>query len=180
MAESVSSHGQSEIAQLSGPYSLGSAVDPQGLSTVQEVPYNSAINHGNGSLDNRVHSKIPARGTSGEASLDGSIQTSQDEKQLEQSPRCLYQNGRSQGAVPAWHRSTGLPSPSQNGNGIHRSTELDRLSAKPTSPKKEKKGGLRNTLRRMFGRRSTTNRISAPNPAGYPRHVSSMDECENV
>ncbi|KAL8809776.1 MAG: hypothetical protein Q9200_003129 [Gallowayella weberi] len=37
-------------------------------------------------------------------------------------------------------------------------------------PKKSKNGGLRNTFRRLFGRKSAKNRISLPAPVVYPRH----------
>lgn len=39
-------------------------------------------------------------------------------------------------------------------------------------PRKPKSGGLRNTFRRLFGRKSAKDRISLPAPVGYPPHVS--------
>lgn len=39
-----------------------------------------------------------------------------------------------------------------------------------TPLRKPKSGGLRNTFRRLFGRKSAKDRISLPAPVGYPRH----------
>ncbi|KAL8880725.1 MAG: hypothetical protein Q9198_001924, partial [Flavoplaca austrocitrina] len=36
--------------------------------------------------------------------------------------------------------------------------------------KKSRSGGLRNTFRRLFGRKSPKDRISLPAPVSYPRH----------
>ena len=173
MAESASPYSRTETSPFTGPSSLGSAVDPQGLSTVHEVPVHGVNYHDDGPLDKRLHSSTQPLGASRDASLDSSIGQSYDEKQSEPTLQRLRHTGpTTQAAQRTWQRPQGPSSPQQNGHGSHRDMGADRLSAKPTSPKKERKGGLRNTLRRMFGRRSTRDRISVPNPAVYPRHVS--------
>lgn len=70
---------------------------------------------------------------------------------------------------PAWSsvlNTDGTPASLRNGP--------DRTSMTGTSalPKKPKSGGLRNTFRRLFGRKSAKDRISLPAPVAYPRHVS--------
>ena len=166
---STSSHSQLGNSPLTGPSSLGSAVDPQGLSTVPEIPHQGVDYQDNGAMDNRLYSKVQA---SREGSPESSLGHSYNEKQSEASPRPLRYTAHSQTARQVWQCSQGPTSPYQNRNSNHRGMGPDRLSAKPTSPKKEKKGGLRNTLRRMFGRKSARDRISAPNATVYPRHVS--------
>ena len=173
MAESASTYSRTETSPLTGPSSLGSAVDPQGLSTVPEVPSRGANYHGDGSLDKRLHSNTQPLGDSRDASLESSIGRSYEEKQSEPTAQHLrHRDPTTQTARRAWQRPEGPSSPQQNGHGNYRDMGPNRLSTKPTPPKKEKKGGLRNTLRRMFGRRSTRDRISVPNPPVYPRHVS--------
>ncbi len=172
MAEFASPHSQPETFPGTGLGGLGSAVDPQGLSTVHELPHHSVNSQENGSLDNRLHSGGGAPGISPDASLKSSLGRSYDEKQSEHAPQRLRHTEPTQVARQAWQRSEGPSGQLQNGNGAHRDMGPDRLSTKPTSPKKDRRGGFRNTLRRMFGRRSTRDRISVPNRAVYPRHVS--------
>ncbi|KAL8731404.1 MAG: hypothetical protein Q9181_004320 [Wetmoreana brouardii] len=68
---------------------------------------------------------------------------------------------------PTWSsilNADGTPTSLRNGP--------NRTSMNGTSPqpKKPKSGGLRNTFRRLFGRKSPKNRISLPAPVPYPRH----------
>ena len=168
MAESASPHSQTATSPLTGPSSLGSAADPQGSQTVRELPHYKAKYNDNGSLDNRLHLTRRPSGGSRDGSPESSLGQSYSEKQLEASPRRLRHIGSTQAAREAWQRS-GPPSGMVR-NGSSRDTRLD--MPKPASSKKEKKGGFRNTLRRMFGRRSPRDRISMPAPTVYPRHVS--------
>lgn len=170
MAESASSPSQTETSPLTGPSSLGSAVDPQGLTTVHEVPQHTVQYDGDGSLDHRLVSKSYAPVRSREASLGSSGGHSYDEKHKDEPPQRLRHTGPTQAARQAWQRSEVLAGSVRNGNGHQRDTVTDD-SSKSRSPKKEKKSGFRNTIRRMFGRRTARERISVPNPAVYPRHV---------
>lgn len=177
MAESASPYSRTESSPLTGPSSLTSAVHPQSLTTVHELPSHGVHYHDNRSLDNRLLSKKQGPGASRDASLESSIGHSYDEKQSEPTVQRLRHTGSStQAARQAWQRPEGPSSPLQNGHGNQPDMGPSRLSTKPTSPKKEKRGGFRNTLKRMFGRRSTRDRVSVPNPAVYPRHVSQMLE----
>ncbi|KAL8948037.1 MAG: hypothetical protein Q9222_005740 [Ikaeria aurantiellina] len=68
---------------------------------------------------------------------------------------------------PAWSSilaSDGTPASLRNGS--YRTS----MNGASPQPKKPKSGGLRSTLRRIFGRRSEKNRISLPAPVGYSRH----------
>ena len=180
MAESASPHSRSETSPLTEPSSLGSAIDPQGLSTVHEVSHHSINSPDTRSLDNRLRSETHDVGHSGDASLKSSAEHSYDEKHLEQIPHRLRHTTPTQCPKQAWQYPQKPLGPLQNGNGSHTNMGPERLSTKPTSPKRERRGGLRNTLRRMFGRRSTRDRISVPNPAVYPRHVSLIEKHEDV
>ncbi|KAL6715880.1 hypothetical protein ACLMJK_006841 [Lecanora helva] len=171
MTESTSPYSRTETSPLTGPSSLGSTIDPQGLSTVPEVPSQSVHYHGNESLDNALRSAIHGPGDSHNGSVESSIGYSYDGKHPETPPQHLRHTASpGQAAGRAWQHSEGTGSSLQNGHGNHREMRSNRLSTKAISPKKEKRGGVRNTLRRMFGRKSTRDRISAPNPTVYPRH----------
>lgn len=170
MAESASPYSQTEASPLTGPSSLGSAVDPQGLTTVHEVPHHSVKYHGNGSVDNRLVSQIQAPAVSREASFVSSTGQSYNGKPLDEPPQRLRHTGPTQAAQQAWQRSTASSGPQRNANGYYRNNMTANFS-NPASPKKEKRGGFRNTIRRMFGRRTTRDRTSVPDTAVYPRHV---------
>lgn len=74
------------------------------------------------------------------------------------------------GERPAWSsvlNSDGTPESLCNGPNRTSMNDTSSQSRKPKS------GGLRNTFRRLFGRKSQKDRISLPAPVGYPRHVSS-------
>ncbi len=173
MAESASPHSLTEPSPLTGPSSFGSAVDPQGLATVHEVPYHKVGYIEDDSLDNRLHSTRQPSAGSRDVSCDSSMGQSYNEKPQEVTPRRLRHTGPTKGDRDAWQPSE-TPS-AQMRSGSYRNTRTDSIS-KPRSPKKDKKGGFRNTLRRMFSRRSTRDRISMPDSMVYPRHVSLIAE----
>ena len=180
MAESASLQNRSETSPLTGPTAIDSAIDPQGLSTVHEVSHHGIDYQDNESLDNRLRSTTQDAGRSGDASLKSSAEQSYDEKQLEPYPHRLRHTSPTQGVQQARQHSQKPSGPLQNGNGTYTNMGPGRLSTKPASPKKEKRGGLKNTIRRIFGRRSTRDRISVPNAAVYPRHVSLMRQREDA
>ncbi|KAI4288366.1 MAG: hypothetical protein L6R35_002369 [Caloplaca aegaea] len=84
------------------------------------------------------------------------------------SPRPISRKGKAQiQGSPTWSNvltSDGTPDFLRNGP--------DRASMTGTypQPRKSRSGGLKNTFRRLFGRKSAKDRISLPAPAGYPRH----------
>ncbi|KAL8970941.1 MAG: hypothetical protein Q9197_003541 [Variospora fuerteventurae] len=51
-------------------------------------------------------------------------------------------------------------------NGLDRAS----MTGAYPQPRKSRSGGLKNTFRRLFGRKSAKDRISLPASAGYPRH----------
>lgn len=169
MAESASPHSLTEPSPLTGPSSLGSVVDPQGLATVHEVPYHKVGYIEDDSLDNRLQSTRQPSAGSRDGSCDSSMGQSYSEKPQEVTPRRLRHTGPTKADRDAWQQSE-TPS-AQMRSASYRNTRTDSIS-KPRSPKKDKKGGFRNTLRRMFSRRSTRDRISMPDSTVYPQHVS--------
>ena len=171
MAESVSANSQTETSPLTGPSSFGSAVlDPQGLQTVHELPRNQPRSNNTGSLDNPSFAKSQSPGNFRDASPDSVFRPNYSEQQLEASPRRLRHTAPAHATSDAWQRPKDSSVPLRNGD--HRDSKRE-STLMQTPPKKERKAGFRNTLRRMFTRRSTRDRISMPNPTVYPRHVSS-------
>ena len=169
MAESSSPHSLTEPSPLTGPSSLGCAVDPQGLATVHEVPHHKANYIDDAApLDHRLQSTGQPSAGSRDASPSSSMGQSYNEKQTEVTPQRIRHTGPTKADRDAWQRSEAPPS--QVGNGDYRHTRTNSMSNQ-RSPKKDKKGGFRNTLRRMFSRRSTRDRISMPNSTVYPQHV---------
>ena len=172
MAESVSASSQTETSPLTGASSLGSAVfDIQGLQTLHELPRNQPLFNDNGSLDSRLLSKSHPPGDLRAASPDNFFPRSYYEKQLEASPRRLRHTTPVYEAPEEWQRVKDPSVPLRNGD--YRDTK-SHSTLMQTPPKKERKAGFRNTLRRMFTRRPTRDRISMPNSTVYPRHVSSF------
>ena len=172
MAESVSANSQTETSPLTGPSSFGSAVvDPQGLQTLHELPRNQPRSNDKGSLDNPSLAKSHSPGNLRDASPDSFVRRNHPEKQLEASPRRLRHTAPAHASPEAWQRPNGTSVSLRNGNPQDAKRESTLMQ---TPPKKERKIGFRNTLRRMFTRRSTRDRISMPNPTLYPRHVSSF------
>ena len=169
---------QTKNPLLPRPTSSANTLEPEGLSTVYEVPHHDESKRDGRSLEKQV-SITRASGVSQDVSLDSSIGQGYDEKLLAPAPQHPRNLGSTQAAQQAWHRAERPVTPLRNGTSIYQDIGPDRLSNKTTSPRKEKKGGIKNTLRRMFGRRSTRDRISVPNVAMYPRHVGYM-HCEDV
>ena len=173
MAESVSGNSQTETSPLTGPSSFGSAVvDTPALETVHELPRTKPTYTGNGSLGNRLIAKSLPPGDLRDASPDSCFRRNYSEKQLEASPQRLRKTAPAPAVPGEWQRAKDPSAPLRSGN--RRDTKRE-STLMQTPPKKERKVGFRNTLRRMFTRRSTRDRISMPNPAIYPRHVSSLN-----
>ena len=173
MAESVSASSQTETSPLTGPSSIGSAVfDIQGLQTLHEPPRNLPQLNDNGSLDSRLLSKSHPPGDLRDASRDNFFARSYSEKLLEASPRRLRHTTPVYEPPESWQRAKDPSAPLRNGN--QRGTK-SHSTLMQTPPKKERKAGFRNTLRRMFTRRPTGDRVSMPNSTVYPRHVSSFN-----
>ena len=174
MAESVSANSQTETSPVTGPSSFGSAVvDTQGLQTVHELPRNTPTYNGNGSLDNRLLAKSLPPADLRDASPDSFFRRNYSEKQLEAAFPQRFRHTTPAPAVPEeWQRARDPSASLRNGN--RRDTKRESTLMQNT-PKKERKVGFRNTLRRMFTRRSTRDRISMPDPTVYPRHVSSLN-----
>ena len=174
MAESVSANSQTETSPLTGPSSFGSAIiDTQNLQTVQELPRTTPTYTGNGSLDNRLLAKSLPPVDHRDASPDSFRRPNYSEKQLEAaSPQRLRHTAPAPAVPEEWQRARDPSASLRNGN--RRDTKRE-STLMQTTPKKEKKVGFRNTLRRMFTRRSTRDRISMPNPTVYPRHVGSFN-----
>ncbi len=129
-------------------------------------------------LDSSMSSSNTTRSSPpGSSSLDTSVETGPPIPKLappiEPYSRPVSRKGpkaRTAGERPAWSsvlNSDGTPESLRDGPS--------RTSMNGTSPqsRKPKSGGLRNTFRRLFGRKSPKDRISLPAPVGYPRHVSS-------
>lgn len=175
MAESVSASSQTETSQtspLTGPSSIGSVVfDIQGLQTVHELPRNLPQLNDKASLDSRLLSKSHPPAHLRDASPDNCFARNYSEKLLEASPRRLRHTTPVYEAPESWQRAKDPSVPLRYGN--HRDTK-SHSTLMQTPPKKERKAGFRNTLRRMFARRPTGDRISMPNSTVYPRHVSSF------
>ena len=154
---------------LTGPSSLGSAVGP----TAPDLPHHGKAHDVDDSLDQRVLSTGRSSADSPHESRGSSIGRSFDEKHLEATtPQYGYSGEAS--AAPRSHETFETP------NGIvangHRPHPGPNRLTKPVAPKKERRGGLRNTIRRMFGR-SPKSRISLPTQIVQPRHVRSLNSC---
>ena len=178
MAESSSAASQTNTSPLTGPSSFGSAFDAQGLPTVPEVAYHKT-SHDFNSMDRRLQSmRRPSGGSGGSrnGSTGSSIGRSFDDKLLE-APPLPYGYTTQSSAVPKSHQSFGdNPVTMANGNGNYHQeppkTDQHRRLSKAHGSRREKKGGFRNTIRRMLGiQRSPKDRISMPNPTVYPHHV---------
>ena len=178
MAETESPYSQTDASPLTGPSSLGSTFDAQGLPTVHEVPQHKATYIDNGCLDKRLLSAGQPTAGSREASIESSFGQSYHEKPIEETSRRLRHTGPPRSKQDEWRRSDSPSINLNNGaytpnNGNFRHSTLDAVS-QPPNMKKDKKGGFRNTLRRMFSRKSTRNTINVPNTKVYPQHVCTL------
>ena len=178
MVESSSAASQTNTSPLTGPSSFGSAFDAQGLPTVHEVAHHKT-SHDFNSMDHRLQSMRQPSGGSGASrngSAGSSVGRSFDDKLLE-APPLPYGYSSQVSAAPNSHQSFEDNARTMtNGNGHPRegsATETPhRRLSKANAARREKRGGFRNTIRRMLGiQRSPKNRISMPDTAVYPRHV---------
>lgn len=163
MAESTTSTSQTEASPLTGPSSFGSIGDAQGLPAIKEASQHRT-SHDFNTADHRLVSMRRPSGGSHDASLSSSMAHSYNEKSLEElRPKHRY-TAPANAAREAWQRSEGTSAPM---------TISQKRDAKdePKTIVKEKRNGLKNTIRRMFGRRPAKERISMPNPMVYPPHV---------
>ena len=165
MGESTIATSQSNISPLTGPSSLGSTM-------ASPASDNSHYNRGQDLKDSMDHRVLSMRPSSKESlhhqSRSSSVERSLDEKQLDNrfSTYAYTVQANAQPDDKPPRESNGVPK-----NGYRQTNGPNRLS-KPMVSKKEKRGGFRNTLRRMFGK-SPKSRISMPTPMVYPQHVGS-------
>ena len=171
MAESASPYSQTGTSPLTGPSSLGSTIDPQGLQTVREIPHHKASYNDNLSMSNRAGSARQTSAASDGGSPESSSGQFDSEEYSYRCPQRLRSRGPTQAGREGWQHSEISSGKIGHGSYPRRHTAAGSVP-KPASPKKEKKGGFRSTICRMFGRRSAKDRISMPNPAAYPHHVS--------
>ena len=194
MVDSTSAASQTNTSPLTGPSSFGSAFDAQGLPTVHEVAYHKT-SHDFTSVDHRPSMRRPSGESAAAASHHGSagssVRRSFDDKLLEPPPPPLPYGSSSA------HASTAAPNSNPsfenkretmtNGNGHGHAngdhpyhsqhqespkTDHHRRLSKAKGSRRDKRGGFRNTIRRMLGiQRSPKDRISMPNPMVYPHHV---------
>lgn len=182
MPESAGAASQTTtISPLAGPSSFGTAFDAQGLPTVHEVAHHRISHDFNDSMDHRLQSIIrgpsAGSGASRNGSAGSSIGRSFDDKLLE-APPLPHGYSAQIGAGPNPRKSfeENDRGPITNGNGNYSHQEISKMDqhrrlSKANASKRDKKGGFRNTIRRMFGiQRSPKDRISMPNPAVYPPH----------
>lgn len=172
MAESTSNTSQAETSPPTGPSSFGSAIDAQGLPTVDEVPHHQVDHDFNSSMDYRLLSIRRPSSDSRNASPLSSMGRSLDDKQLEEAPHRLRHTTPSHRAREARQLSELRSDSLSNGNYFDAGLDPFSKSTSPRKLAKDKKGvGFRHTLRRMFGRRSVKDRISMPAPTVYHQHV---------
>jgi len=148
---------------VTGPSSFGSAVDSQGLPAIKEASHHKT-SHDFNSMEHRLVSMRRPSGGSHNASLGSSMGHSYNETSVEELHDRSRYTPQAHAAREAWQRSD--ESQGLMGNEHGRDTRRE-----PKTLVKEKRGGLRNTIRRIFGRRSAKDRISMPNTSVYPRHV---------
>ena len=165
MAEFGSPRDRIQATPLTHAGTTGGAVDPLGLSTVPEVPRSSPDSYGKTSY--RRPSNSQSFNASRDASLESSLAHSYHEKALEEPPRRLRHTGPAQASPRTWQRSEGPAVSLQNGHGVHK----EKTFPNATSTRKDKRSGFRNTIRRIFSRRSARDRISMPATAPYRRYV---------
>ncbi len=192
MVDSTSAASQTNTSPLTGPSSFGSAFDAQGLPTVHEVAYHKT-SHDFTSIDRRPSMRRPS-GESAVGSHHGSAGSSVgrtfDDTLLEPPPPPLPYGSSAPASSAAPNSNQSFENKREtmtNGNGHRHAngdqsrhqqpqesarTEHHRRLSKAKGSRKDKKGGFRNTIRRMLGiQRSPKDRISMPNPMVYAQHV---------
>ena len=172
MADSTSTT-LTEISPQTGPSSFGSGFDAEGLPTVHEIPHHKANNDSYNPADQRSMS-IDRLSISRDASINSSIGRSYNEKDMAaEAPQVPYTTSpRGARQIPL---KTDAPSAKLR-KGDRRNTVATQY-AEPTFQQRPRRGGLRNTIRRIFGRRSMKDRISMPTGPVYRRHVGGSAPC---
>ena len=169
MAESATTS-QTEPSPLTGPSSFGSALDAQGLPTVHEVSHHKVSYDFNNPAD---HRSVNRPSGSRHASLNSSVGRGYNEKGIEaEQQRAPFTTlGATASAPTANH--VRHPSHAPSGKlrkGDRRNTILSGSYSEPTLARKPKRGGLRNTIRRMFSK-SPKDKIRFPGRTIYPQYV---------
>ena len=168
MAESATTT-QTVPSPLTGPSSFGSAFDTQGLPTVHEVPHHKVSYDFNNPSDHRSVSMNRPSG-SRDASINSSMGRSYNEKDIEaEHQRRPYITSRA--ASDHVNLRSNAPSAKLR-KSDRRNTMATDTYPEATLARKPKRSGLRNTIRRMFGR-SPKDRISMPATTVYQKHVRS-------
>ena len=159
-----------EPSLQTGPSSFGSGFDAAGLPTVHEVPHHKASHDSNNPMDHRSTSMNPPSG-SRDASINSSIGRSYNEKDMAaEAPQVPYTT-TARGSRHVIQKTDASSAKLRKGD---RRNTMGPQYAEPTSEQKPRRGGLRNTIRRIFGRRSMKDRISMPAGPVYQRHVRDL------
>ena len=141
----------------SGPF------DPEGLSTVHELPYHKTSHDAEPSVEHR--SIILARHSgSRDPSINSSFARSYNESLAAEPPPGPYTT------APRKTQHAPRLSDGKLKKADRRNTVGTELSG-PNLAQRPRRGGLRNTIRRMFGRRSTRNRASMPTGTNLSHNV---------
>ena len=166
-----------EPSLQTGPSSFGSAFDAAGLPTVHEVPHHKVSHDFNNPTDPRSTLMNRPSG-SRDASINSSMGRSYNEKDMAaEAPQVPYTSS-ARGSRHVTQKVDAASSKLRKGD---RRNTMATQYAEPTSEQKPRRGGLRNTIRRIFGRRSVKDRISMPAGPVYQRHVRDLlPHCEAI
>lgn len=175
MAESASIHSLNEPSPLIGP-SCG-AVNTKGLAIAHQLPRHKANNIGDDALGNRLSSAKHPSDSSRDASLSSSMARTYKEIPAEGTPqRRTILTCPTIADCDAWQRPEEASTPVRD-TDYHRHMKATSPS-NPKTPNKDIRGGFKNTLRRIFSKRPTRDRISMPNSTVYHQHVRSVQRLE--
>ena len=133
---------------------MAAPFDPEGLSTVHEVPLKTSAEL-KSSIGNR-NSIMEQRSGSKEPSVNSSFARSYNESMITDPPPVPYAIEQ-----PKVQHARRL-SEGKLKKADRRKTVAAEPANSATSDKALKRGGLRNTIRKIFGRKSMSNRISMP------------------
>ena len=172
MADSTSTT-LTEPSPQTGPSSFGSGFDAEGLPTVHEIPHHKASHEFINSTDQR---SILLNRLSGsrDASINSSVGRSYNEKDMAaEAPQVPF-------TTPPRGARHVTPKTDASSTKLRKSDRRNTMAtqyAEPTLEQGPRRGGLRNTIRRIFGRRSMKDRISMPTGPVYQRHVGGSISC---